>query len=137
MIYHAYLIEALHARMQGNRWTTLAPAFIPEPPCMPSAASARAGKGWGCVVFDTYLDGTVSAASAIQQISGPTISGVRWVQVGAGKRAIGFTYDKSGGGTIKLRVVPANILNEGIGGGRPAVKRDAGWSDATWPEWSF
>ena len=63
---------------------------------------------------------------------------MRWVQVGAGKRAIGFRYDKSNGGNIQLRLVPGNVRNEGAGGGRPAVKRDAMWtSDMGWLDWSF
>ena len=131
-------------RTRGNRWTTLAPAFIPENAWMPCdhfpepGSSARLGKGWGCIVFHTYLDGTIPASSAIQQLSGTAISDVRWIQVGAGKRAIGFRYDKSDGGLIWLRLVPGNIRNEGVGGGRPAVKRDAAWtSDTGWLDWVF
>ena len=130
-------------RMAGNPWTTLNPALISGEPRMPASAgfnsSARDGRGWGCVVFDTYLDGTVSAASAIRQLSGPMITDVRWIQVGAGKRAIGFRYDKSNGIPVMLELVPDNIRNEGVGGGRPAVKRDDAWASGFggWEGWSF
>lgn len=87
-------------------------------------------------MFDTWLDGSVPATSAIQQISGPGITDIRWVTLGAGKRAIGFKYDKSGGATIWLRLVPENIRNAGSGGGRPLVKRDPSWNSA-WEEWAF
>ena len=132
-------------RMAGNPWTTLTPALTSENAWMPCdhfpdpGSSARLGKGWGCVVFDTYLDGTVSAASAIRQLSGPMITDVRWVQVGAGKRAIGFRYDKSNGVPVVLELVPDNIRNEGVGGGRPAIKRDDAWASGFggWEGWSF
>ncbi len=131
-----------NVRMSGNPWTTLAPSHIAANGWMPvtlfpsSGSSAIPGKGWGCVIFDTYLSGSAPAASALQQLSGPPITNVRWVQLGTGKRAIGFNYDKSGGEDIWLRLVPDNIRNAGVGGGRPLVKRDAAWS-AGWTEWSF
>ena len=57
---------------------------------------------------------------------------------GLRRSVIGFRYDKSSGGTIELRLVPGNIRNEGVGGGRPAVKRDAMWtSDTGWLDWNF
>ena len=129
-------------RMSGNPWTTLAPAHISANAWMPISlfplpgSSASFGKGWGCVIFDTYLDDTISAASAIQQLSGSAISEVRWVQLGAGKRAIGFKYDKSGDESIQLRLVPGEIRNLGSSGGRPTVKRDDSWSTG-YLDWGF
>ena len=64
------------------------------------------------------------------------VTDVRWVQIGAGKRAIGFRYDKSDGGLIWLRLVPGSVRNEGTGGGRPLVKRDDAWH-VGWPDWSL
>jgi hypothetical protein len=131
-----------NVRMSGNPWTTLAPSHIAANGWMPvtlfpsSGSSAIPGKGWGCVIFDTYLSDSVPAASALQQLSGPPITNVRWVHLGTGKRAIGFNYDKSNGENIWLGLVPDNIRNAGVGGGRPLVKRDAAWP-AGWTEWSF
>ena len=131
-----------NVRMSGNPWTTLASAHISSNAWMPlalfpdSGSSAHFGKGWGCVLFDTYLDDTMSAPLAIQQLNGPAVTNIRWVHVGAGKRGIGFNYDRTEGGTIWLRINPQAVISKGVNGGRPLVPRNASWATG-WEEWSF
>jgi hypothetical protein len=128
--------------MSGNPWTTLCPAHIPANAWLPigqfpgPGSSANEGKGWGCVLFDTYISDNGSAALAIQQLAGTAITDVRWLGVGVGKRGLGFRYDKSACDMIWLRTDSNKCLNEGEGGGRPLVRRVFSWP-AGWQEWSF
>ncbi|MDX9792907.1 MAG: hypothetical protein RBU24_05345 [Kiritimatiellia bacterium] len=128
--------------MSGNPWTTLCPAHIPANAWLPlwqfpePGTTARKGKGWGCVLFDTYVSGNVSAVSVIQQLEGTAIAEVSWISVGVGKRGLGFGYDKAACDMIWLRTDSNKCLNEGEGGGRPLVRRVFSWP-AGWQEWSF
>ena len=131
-----------NVKMSGNPWTTLAPAHILMNAWMPSSlfplqgSSASPSTGWGCVVFDTYLDDSISAALADQQLTGTAVTDIRWVHLGANIRALGLKYDKSGDGNIFLELEQDLIRNAGAEGGRPLVKRDPSWS--TEPTgWSF
>jgi hypothetical protein len=131
------------AKMDGNPWTTLCPAFIYPKPAFPYSlfpdpgSTASPGIGCGCLILDTYLSGDMAASDAIIQQEGTAITDVRWVNAGAtGKRGIGYDYDKTSNSTIGLRVDTSKCTNEGIGGGRPLVKRVDTWA-SSWNEWSF
>jgi hypothetical protein len=79
-----------HVRMAGNKWTTLCPALAKGKWIYPSSQVSEKRKGWGCVVFDTYMDSSVSAASIV---TGSGINNIRWLRLGNGNRAIGFDFD--------------------------------------------
>ena len=111
-----------NVRMSGNPWTTLCPAPLTVlatlPYCgfpLPGADDPSPGKGWGCLIFDTYMSDSFPAS---QVISHAAVSNVRWVTLGAGKRAVGFNYDKGLSSTIWLNVQTEGCRNEGMGGGR-------------------
>ncbi len=111
-----------NVRMSGNPWTTLCPApvtifaTLPYPGFPgPGADDPSPGKGWGCLTFDTYMGESVPAS---QVISHAAVSNVRWVTLGAGRRGVGFNYDKGLSSTIWLNVQTEGCRNEGVGGGR-------------------
>jgi hypothetical protein len=54
---------------------------------------------------------------ASQVISHAAVSNVRWVTLGAGKRCVGFIYDKGLSSTIWLNVQTEGCRNEGVGSG--------------------
>jgi len=62
--------------MFGNGWTTLCPVpFAWFPTSYPSEAT-----GWGCLVFDTYMDTSLPPANALIKLAGPAlIDNQRWV----------------------------------------------------------
>jgi hypothetical protein len=108
-------------RMSGNPWTTLCPAPVmrnwilpvnnfPEP-----GTGASPGLAWGCLTFDTYLDYTLPAS---QVVTGNDVTGVRWVRLGVGKRAIGFFYDRTFKDEIEFKLHGPLCESEGVGGGR-------------------
>ena len=132
-----------HAKMDGNPWTTLCPAFSYGHPIFPYSlfpdpgSTASPGTGWGCVLSDTYLSGVTAASDALVQLEGTAITDLRWINAGAtGIRGIGYDYDKSSNSSIGLRLDTSKCTNEGIGGGRPLVKRVDTWASG-WNEWSF
>jgi hypothetical protein len=93
--------------------------------------TASPGIGWCCVLTDTYLSGDADA-SATFEMGFNAITDVRWINAGTtGKRGVGYDYDKSSNSAIWIRVDPSNYSNEGVGGGRPLVKRVDTWS----PDW--
>jgi len=62
--------------MFGNGWSTLCPApvaFYPD-------ADPGQRKGWGCIIFDTYMDDTISATDALTMVAGgAAVTNVRWL----------------------------------------------------------
>lgn len=101
--------------MDGNPRTTLCPAPIAAGAWTPDGVVDGNRKGWGCLVFDTYMS---DACCAPQVIVGNGISNVRWVPLGADSRAVGFHYDKAAVSPIWLNVNTRDCLNAGSGGGR-------------------
>jgi len=101
--------------MQGNPWTTLCPAPSEKNKLVFPANIPQKRKGWACLAFDTYVDNTVDPANIV---SGNNISGQRWVQLGAGYRAIGFYFDKTDGNPITLTVNAQNCVSKGANGGQ-------------------
>lgn len=71
-------------------WTTLCPA---PRAWFPGVASVF--RGWGCAIFDTYMDGGIPAASALTASDSPTGEawGFRWIDhPGDGPYGLGFDY---------------------------------------------
>ena len=104
-----------NVRMSGNPWTTLCPAPAASGAWTPDAMVPAGRKGWGCLIFDTYMS---DACPAAQVFSGDGISDVRWVNLGAGLRAVGFHYDKAAVNPVWLNVNTRDCVSEGPGGGR-------------------
>jgi hypothetical protein len=121
----------VNVRMDGNPWTTLCPAPVAIGAWTPAQTIGNHA-GWGCLMLDTYMSDVNSASQAVV---GDRISNVRWVPLGAGKRAVGFHYDKSSGGVIWLNVHTRDCLSDGAGGGRgvdynricPSGENDDDW----------
>jgi hypothetical protein len=86
--------------MFGSDWTTLCPAPVAVFP----ASSPGNRKGWGCIIFDTYMDDSYAATQAVTKISGScSVSNFRWVDNGSGKFCLGFDFDNTGGGGATMR----------------------------------
>jgi len=85
-------------KLHGNDWTTLNPAVRSAFP--DGVAGNR--KGSGCILFDTYMDDSVPAHSAVTNVSG-SISGLRWIDNGSGRIGITFEFDKTGGGAQEVK----------------------------------
>jgi len=96
-----------HFAMYGNNWTTIHPApnnVYPE-----STISSR--KGAGCIIFDTYMDDSITANDALTITSG-SISTRRWIQNISYKYGISYDFDKTGGGTQQLHAEADNCINK-------------------------
>jgi hypothetical protein len=132
-----YEYSNYNAKMDGNPWTTLCPAFIQGEPLYPYSlfpnpgSTASPGVGWGCVLTDTYLSDEASPSGTFEQPGASMITDVRWISAGSsGKRGLGFDYDKSSNSNIWLRIVPSKYVSDGLGGGRPLVKRADAWGSS-------
>jgi len=101
--------------MFGNGWSTLCPApvaFYPD-------ADPGQRKGWGCIIFDTYMDDTISATDALTMVAGgAAVTNVRWLGNGSGSFALGFDFDNCAGGGLTLRANADKCLHSGSGWGR-------------------
>ncbi len=96
-------------RMFGNDWTTLCPAPLAVFP----ASSPGSRKGWGCIIFDTYMDDSYAAAQAVTKLSGSCgVSNFRWVDNGSGKYCLGFNFDNTGGGGATMRAHADKCKND-------------------------
>jgi hypothetical protein len=84
-------------------------------------------KGCGAVIFDTYMNETISAATALQRESGGAVSNQRWYGNTNGKFVIAFDYDENEGITTVLNAVHTSCKNNDPDGGRPMD------SDRMWP----
>jgi hypothetical protein len=101
-----------NAAMDGNDWTTLCPAPMLDAdyPVWPDSDPGNR-KGWGCVIFDTYMSHT-NADDALIKVSGGTTSNHRW----AGEPddfILGFDYDKTDGIATTMRAVGAECRCDG------------------------
>ncbi len=103
----------------GNGWTTLCPAPIYEKSVWPNGTNTAEGWGWGCIIFDTYMNTTVSAADALKQMAGPATYNHHWVAGKHGSYILGFYFQKKEGDpdTI-MKAVGSQCRNAGEDGGR-------------------
>ena len=116
--YHTNVFTGvLNAKMDGNDWTTLCPAPLADNAVFP-ASNPGNRKGWGCIIFDTYMNVTNSASDALTKVSGCPTSDHRWFGNADGKYGLGFDFDKTGGAATTMRAVADKCRNEGVGGGR-------------------
>ena len=120
--------------MGGNVWTTLCPA--PSVSFPSEIITAR--KGWGCVIFDTYVDKDwESASNALALVSGScTISNVQWLSNPYGEYGIGFDFDKTGTGSVTVKVHADKCLhdcsNTGMGRELDGDRIDENGDDYEW-----
>ena len=109
--------------MRGSEWTTLAPAPVAVFPDSPPGNR----RGWGCVVFDTYMDDTFASASqALVKVTGAcAVSNFRWVDNGSGSFCVGFDFDNPVVGGTQMKAVSEKCLHEsGNSGGGSELDGD-------------
>jgi len=120
-----------NVRMDGNKWTTLCPVPIEQNATWPDSDPGER-HGWGCIIFDTYMDDTASAEDALVCTSGGPISDQSWCgDTGYGKFVLGFNYDNTSGGGASLKAVADYCTDHGgkkMDGDRVADNGD----DRTW-----
>jgi len=104
-------------KMDGNGWTTLCPAPLVDNAVFPDATVGNR-KGWGCIIFDTYMSTSYSASDALIKLSGCQTADHRWFGNASGTYGVGFNFDKTGGAATTMRAVADKCRNEGVGGGR-------------------
>ncbi len=106
-----------NVKMDGNDWTTLCPAPLADNAVFPDT-TAENRKGWGCIVFDTYMSEDNSANEALIKQSGCPTSNHRWFDNADGYYGLGFDFDKTGGATTTMRAVADKCRNKGGTEGR-------------------
>lgn len=106
-----------NVRMHGNDWTTLCPAPMKDAPVFP-ASSPGNRYGWGCIIFDTYMNSNISPSVALFKVSGGPTYNYRWSGNTHGKFILGFDYDKTGGAATTMRAVGKECKNKDPDGGR-------------------
>jgi hypothetical protein len=121
--------------MSGNPWTTLCPAPLADNSLFPETAVSETRKGWGCILFDTYMNTTNSANDALTVVSGCPITNRRWFGNADGYYGVGFDFDKTGGSNTTLRAVADRCRNKGIQG--RAMDGDRVQPNNDDKEWSF
>ena len=73
-------------------------------------------KGFGCILFDTYMCTTNAANVALIKVGGCPTANYHWLGTTNGYYGIGFDFDKTGGGTTTMRAVADKCRNEGAEG---------------------
>lgn len=102
-----------NTHMSGNNWTTLFPAPMINDPVWPDSDPGQR-LGWGCIIFDTYMDDSESATNALVCDSGGPISNQSWCgDTGYGKFILGFDYNNTGGGGAEIRADATYCKDEG------------------------
>jgi hypothetical protein len=119
-----------NTKMQGNQWTTLCPSpmlntsqagtYHVWPPDQ-SAVGQRFG--WGCIIFDTYMNDSKAANEALIDVSGLPTYDHRWARGDPWreKYMLGFTFDNSKDSedtTTHVRAVATQCANKDADGGR-------------------
>jgi len=117
-----------NTRMKGNDWTTLCPAPMLNNRWFPSNSDAVPGKrmGYGCVIFDTFMNDDFSADEVLKRESGSDIYNVRWGGIQEEwlffswlkEFHVGFDYDNVKGSGGKIKVYGEKSRNEDDDGGR-------------------
>ena len=103
----------------ADPWTTLCPAPLASDPVYPTSPVTEKRKGLGCVLLDTTLDNTPSAATAVvKESGGAPLSGIHWLEDTNGRfYGVGFTFDKtSDNSSTTMKAVSDKIRNEGSEG---------------------
>jgi len=133
--------------MIGNGWTTLCPATAGDHNKTEFAVfpvgSVGSRKGWGGIIFDTYMDVSSWANLAVyKQIGTCVINDRIWFGNEIGKFGIGFPFDNTTGGYADMRAnarlcrnAPAGLNRALDGNGiapngdvQPPANDDVTWS---------
>lgn len=120
-------------KMYGNGYTTLCPSSLATFP----SANPGERKGWGCIIFDTYMMGDYFPANqAVIKTNGTcSVSDFRWVSNGYGMFCDGFEFDNENGGGATMKADADKCQADGIGNLRLDGDGEAPNGD-DWP-WSF
>jgi hypothetical protein len=109
-----------NVRMSGNGWTTLCPAPMAERRVWP--AGSAFGFGFGCIIFDTYMNDTRSPGDAlIRTMGGPTCNhrwGPETVEDAGTKFLLGFDFENPPGVSTRMIAVATECTNKDPDGGR-------------------
>jgi len=113
--------------------------LCPAPVAKFPSASPGTRKGWGCIVFDTYMNEDVAAGDALSKVSGGcTISNIRWIENGSGRYAIGFDFDNSGAGGATMKAEADECVHaSGIAGSGRRLDGDGVTPNGDDVTWSF
>lgn len=103
--------------MDGNSWTTLCPSPITENAVFPMMSPGQR-KGWGCIIFDTYMNDTISATEALTNINGNPTSNYCWAGRNEGKFILGFDFDNTMPALTTMQAVAEKCRNKDSDGGR-------------------
>lgn len=120
--YHVHQLQdskqgQVNAKMDGNDWTTLCPAPLANNAVFPDTTAGNR-KGWGCIIFDTYMCSTNAATDALLKTTGCPTTNHSWFGNADGYYGLGFDFDKTGGAATTMRAVADKSRNEETGGGR-------------------
>jgi hypothetical protein len=117
-----------------GKWTTINPA----PNAVFPSAAVGGRKGAGCIIFDSYMDSSLSADLAVQKVSvNAPVSPRRWFANGSGNYLDSFDFDRHAAGSITLRAEadfcknkkPANYgSTRKMSGDRQTYGEDKDWS---------
>jgi len=122
-------------KMDGNNWTTLCPAPLADNAVFPDTAAGNR-KGWGCIIFDTYMNQNNPASDALLKLSGCPTTDHRWFGNSDGVYGLGFDFDKTGGAGTTMRAVADKCRNDGGSKGRQ-MDGDRVTPSGDNREWSF
>lgn len=91
--------------MIGNPYRTLCPAPQFQVGTWPKQP-APAGKGFGFIIFDTYVDTSIPASEALVFEDDSMKKGVWWIENQFGAFGLGFEYEKpEDGGATKVAAI--------------------------------
>jgi len=131
-----------NTRMHGNDWTTLCPAPMRDDPVWPDANPGNR-YGWGCIIFDTYMDDTIGANTALTCEGGGPTNDHRWgastrkdgTGTAYGEYLLGFDFDKTSGTATTMKAEADNCKNKDPDGGREidGNRIQPSKDDRTWP----
>ena len=105
-------------RYDGALNTTLCPAPLAHLPRFPNSTT-EPGEGFGCLLFDTTLDPSVSTDRLVSS-NGGRIENSYWIKCDRTTFGIGFHFKKSTN-NMSVTIDLTQITNKGNNGGRRAV----------------
>jgi len=125
--------------MDGNDWTTLCPAPMRDDPVWPDANPGNR-YGWGCIIFDTYMDDTIGANTALTCESGGPTHDHRWgaptkkdgTGTAYGKYLLGFDFDKTSGAATTMKAEADNCKNPDGGRKMDGDRTQPNGDDRSW-----
>ena len=121
--------------MLGNGWTTLCPAVVEHYP----NGNPGDRTGWGCVLFDTYMDDSIAAdAALVKTAGGATVSNMRWLSNEYGAYGVGFDFENRTEAGATLRAVAEKCVHKSsVGGEGRQLDGDGVTPNGDDLEWNF